>query len=109
MARQSSLLDYEIVQELHADRLSDAPSDCEGDKSSNNDDDDDFVSSASQKGRTRAKLEVSDSYVNTDDDDDDVDDGWTKSGDLINSEHYLGNTVLTFTPDDPTGISEIVN
>jgi hypothetical protein len=28
------LLDDEIIQELHADRLSDSPSDCESDKSS---------------------------------------------------------------------------
>jgi hypothetical protein len=34
MAHRSkeSLLDDEIIQELHADQLSDAPSDCEGDK-----------------------------------------------------------------------------
>jgi hypothetical protein len=31
------------MQELHADRLSDAPSDYEGDKSSDDDDDDDVM------------------------------------------------------------------
>jgi hypothetical protein len=56
MARRGreSSLDDEIVQGLHADRLSDTPSDCESDKNSNDDDDDDdvdFGSSTSQKGR----------------------------------------------------------
>jgi hypothetical protein len=47
-----SLLEDEIVQELHANRLSDVLSDCESDKSSNVDDADyDFGPSASQKGR----------------------------------------------------------
>jgi hypothetical protein len=43
MARRSreGLLDDEIVQELHADQFSVAPSDCESDKSSDDDDDDD--------------------------------------------------------------------
>jgi hypothetical protein len=35
---RDSLLDDEIMQELHSDRLSDVPSDCEGDKNSNDDD-----------------------------------------------------------------------
>jgi hypothetical protein len=67
MARRSrkSLLECEIMQELHADRLSRARSDCESDKSSNDDDGDDFGPSASQKGRKRARLEVSDSDVKT--------------------------------------------
>jgi hypothetical protein len=111
MARHSrvSLLYDEIMQELHTDWLSDAPSDCESDKSSNDDHDDDFLPSSSQKGRTRARLEVSDSYVIIDDDDDDVNDGCTKTGDSRNLEQYLGNTGLTFTPEDSTGISELVN
>jgi hypothetical protein len=55
------MLDDEIMQELDADRLSDASSDCESDKSSDDDDDDvDFGPTASQKGRKRARLEVSD-------------------------------------------------
>jgi hypothetical protein len=51
MARRGmeSLLEHEIVQELHADRLSDASSDCESDKSSDNHEDYDFGPSASQK------------------------------------------------------------
>jgi hypothetical protein len=63
MARRGreSLLDYEIMQELHADRLSDAPTDCESDKRSN---DDDFGPSASHKCRKKAMLVVSDSDVN---------------------------------------------
>jgi hypothetical protein len=62
---RESAVDDEIVQELHADRLSGLLSDCESDKSSNDDDEDyDFGPSASQKGRTRARLEVSDSDVN---------------------------------------------
>jgi hypothetical protein len=36
------------MQELHADRLSDAPSDCESDKNSNDDNDNDFGPSTSQ-------------------------------------------------------------
>jgi hypothetical protein len=60
MARRSSegFLDDEMMQELHADRLSGSPSDCESDTSSDDggggddgDDDDDFGSSASQKCR----------------------------------------------------------
>jgi hypothetical protein len=92
MARCSreSLLDDEIIQELHADLLSDAPSDCESDKSSNNDDDDEFGPSTSQKGRKRARLKVSDSDVNVDDCDNDVGDGWTKNDDIKNLEQYLG-------------------
>jgi hypothetical protein len=60
------------------------------------------------KGRTRAKLEVSDSDVNIVDDND-VDNGWTKSDDLGNLEQFLGNTGLAFTYHDPTRISEVVN
>jgi hypothetical protein len=43
MARcnRESLLDDKIMQELHPDPLSDVPSDCESDRSSNGDDDDD--------------------------------------------------------------------
>lgn len=51
---KESLLDDEIMRELHADRLSDSASDCENDKSSEDgggDDDDDFGPSASQKCR----------------------------------------------------------
>jgi hypothetical protein len=50
MARSSreSLLDDKIMKELHAEWLSDVPSDCECDKSSNDvDDDDGFGASAS--------------------------------------------------------------
>jgi hypothetical protein len=73
-----SLLVVEIMQELHAARLSDAPNDCESDKSSNDDDyDDEFVPSASQKCRKRAWLEVTNADVNIDDDN--VDDGWIKN------------------------------
>jgi hypothetical protein len=71
MARRSreSLLEVEIMQELHADRLSDAPSDCECDESNDDDDDDDdFGPSTSQKGRKRARLEVSYLDINIDDD-----------------------------------------
>jgi hypothetical protein len=87
MARRNrdSLLDDEIVQQLHADRLSDVPSDCESDKSSNDDDDDDdgdddFEPSESQKGRRMARLEVGDSHIQNDldvniDNDDDIDYG----------------------------------
>jgi hypothetical protein len=110
MARCSreSLLNDEIIQELRADRLSDAPSDCESDKSSNDYDDDEFGPSTSQKGRKRARLEVSDSDINIDDDND-VGDGWTKNDDLKNLKQYLGNTGLTFKPDDPTDNFEVVN
>jgi hypothetical protein len=66
------LLDDKIVQELYADQLPDAPSDCETDKSS---DDDDSGPSTSQKGSKMAKLEVSNSDVNIDDDVGDVHDG----------------------------------
>jgi hypothetical protein len=52
---------------------------------------------------------VSDSDVNTDDYDGDVDDGWIKNDDLSNLEQFLGNTGLTFTPDDATSISEVVS
>jgi hypothetical protein len=53
---------------------------------------------------------VSVSNVNIDDDDDvDVDDGWNKNDDYRNLEQFLGATGLTFTPDDPTSISEVVN
>jgi hypothetical protein len=38
--RRESLLDDEIMQDLHVDRLPGAPSDCESDKSSTDDDDD---------------------------------------------------------------------
>jgi hypothetical protein len=110
MARlgRESLLDDEIMQELRADRLSGVRSDCESDKCSCDDDDDDdddndFGHSASQKGRKRAPLEVSDSNVNDDDD------SWTNNDDIRNLDQYLGNTSLTFTPDDPTSISEVVN
>jgi hypothetical protein len=75
--------------------LSDVPRDCESDKSSNDDDDNEFGPSASQKSRKKARLEVSDSDVNIDDDDD-LDDGWTKNG-------------LTFTPNELTSVSEVVN
>jgi hypothetical protein len=37
------------MQELHADRMSDAPNDFESDKSINDNDDDDFGHSASRK------------------------------------------------------------
>jgi hypothetical protein len=78
MARRGrkTLLDDEIMQEIHADPLSDAPSGCESDKISNDgdDEDDDFGPSTSQKGRKRARLEVRDSNVNIDDDND-ADDG----------------------------------
>jgi hypothetical protein len=102
---KESLLDDEITQELLADQLSDALSDCENDKSSNYDDDDfDCGPSTSQKSRKRARLEASDSDVNiVDDDDDDV---WTSNDDLRNFEQFLGNTGFTFTPNDPTSISE---
>jgi hypothetical protein len=40
--RRESLLDDEIMQELHSDRLSVVPSDCASDKSGNDDDDDDL-------------------------------------------------------------------
>jgi hypothetical protein len=43
------------------------------------------------------------------DSDVDVDDGWTKNDDLRNLEQILGNTGLTFTSDDPSSISEVVN
>jgi hypothetical protein len=96
MARRGreSLLDDDIMQELHVDQLSDAPSGCESDKSSNYDEDDvDFGSSTSQKGRKRARLEVSDLDVNivdadddgaaaAADDDDDDDDGWNNNDDF---------------------------
>jgi hypothetical protein len=51
---------------------------------------------------------VSDSDVNIYDDND-VDDGWTENDDLRNLEQFLGNTGLTFTPNDPTSISVVVN
>jgi hypothetical protein len=41
--------------------------------------------------------------------DDDFDDGRNKNDDLRNLEQILGNTGLTFTPDDPTSISEVVD
>jgi hypothetical protein len=53
--------------------------------------------------------EVSDSDINIDDDNDDGDDGYSKNNDLRSLEQFLGNSGLTFTPDDPTSISEIVN
>jgi hypothetical protein len=120
MARHSrnSLQDNEVVQELHADQLSDAPSDCESDKSSDDDDDDDdddgvgdnddFGPSMAQKGRKRARLEVSDSDVDIYDDCD-VDDGLTENDDYGNVEQFVGNTGCTFTPDDTTSISEVVS
>jgi hypothetical protein len=57
------------------------------------------------------KAEVSDSDVNIDDDDDDDDDddGCSKNYDLRSLHQSLGNSGLTFTSDDPTIISEIVN
>jgi hypothetical protein len=84
MARYSrgSLLDDEIIRELHADQLSGAPSDCESSKSSSVDDDDSGPS-VSQKGRKMARLEVSGSDVNIDDD------GCSKNDDLRNVEQYL--------------------
>jgi hypothetical protein len=57
MARCSaeSLLDDEIRQELHADQLLYAPSDCESDKSSNDDDSDvDFRPSTSRQQKGEA-------------------------------------------------------
>jgi hypothetical protein len=68
------------MQELHLDRLSDVPSDCESDKRRN--DDDVFEPSTSQKGRKRARQEVSDSDLDIDDEDDNVDDGCSKNDDL---------------------------
>jgi hypothetical protein len=53
--------------------------------------------------------EVSDSDINDDDDDDDDDGGCSKNNDLRILEQFIGNSGLTFTPDDPTSISEIVN
>jgi hypothetical protein len=51
---RESLLDDEILQELHVDRLSDASSYCESDKSSDDVDGDyDFGPSASKKGRKK--------------------------------------------------------
>jgi hypothetical protein len=91
---RGSLLDNEVMQELHRDLLSDAPSDCESHKSSNGNDDDDydFGSSKSQKNKKKkeGKLEVSDSDVNTDDDDDDDDDNdcWSNNDDLRNLEQF---------------------
>jgi hypothetical protein len=102
------LLGDKIMQELHLDQLSDAPSNCESEKSSNNDDDDDFGPSTSQESRKRARLEVSVSDV-IEDDDDDVDDGCSKNDDLRNLEQVLGNTSLTFTPNHPISITELVN
>jgi hypothetical protein len=120
MARCSggSLLDNEIMQELHPDPLSDAPSDCESDKSSY-DDDYDFGSSKAHKDRKRERLEVSDPDVNIDDNDDDDDDDeeeeedddddcWTNNDNLKNLEQFLGDTALTFTPNDPITVSEVV-
>jgi hypothetical protein len=71
------------MQELRADRLLNVPTDCESDKSSGDDDDVDsyFGSSASQKGRKRERLEVSDSDVNIYDD---GDGGCSKTDDLRN-------------------------
>jgi hypothetical protein len=43
-----------------------------------------------------------------DDDDDDVEDGFTKNY-LGNLEQSLGNIGLTFTHDDHTSVSEVVN
>lgn len=96
-----------IMQELYGYWLSDAPSDCESDRSSNDDSDVDFRPSTSQKGRRSVMLDLSDSDVNTDDDD--VVDDLTKNDDLRDLEQYLGNTGLTLTPDDPTSTSEVVN
>jgi hypothetical protein len=53
-------------------------------------------------------LEVSDSDVNIDEDDD-INDFWIINCDLRNLEQYLNNNGLTFTPDDPTSISEVLN
>jgi hypothetical protein len=100
------LLDDKIMQELRADRLSDTPSDRESDKSCDDDDDDNFEPSASQKGRKRARLEVSDPDANTDDD---SDGGCSENDYLRNLEKFLGNTNVTFTPNDPTSISDVVN
>jgi hypothetical protein len=109
MARhcRESLPDDGIMQDLHVDQLSDVPSDCESDKNSNDDDDDDFGSSTSQKSRKGARLGVSDSFVNIDDDDELFNDG--KNDDLRNLEQFLGNTDHTFTSNDPTSTSEVVN
>jgi hypothetical protein len=103
-----SLLDDEIMQELQLDRLSDAPSDFESDKNIN-DEVDVFGPSMSQKARRRARLEVSDSHLNTDDEDLDVDDGYSKNGDLRNLEQFLGNSSPTFTLSHPISTSEVVN
>jgi hypothetical protein len=103
---RENLLDDEIMQGRHADWLSDASSDCESVRSSNDDNDVNFGPSASQKGRKRVRLDVSDSDVNIDDDND-VSDGWSND-DLRSLEQFLGNTSLTFTPNDPTSISEVV-
>lgn len=73
---RENLLDDKIMQELYRYWLSDVPSDCESDRSSNDDNDVDFRPSASQKGRKSVMLDLSDSDVNTDDDIN-VSDGWT--------------------------------
>jgi hypothetical protein len=87
--------------------LSHAPTDCESDKRSNDEEDDGVRSSTSQNGRKRARFEVSDSDVNIDDDNDV--DGWTKNDYLRNLEQFLGNIGLSFIPEYPTNISEIMN
>jgi hypothetical protein len=48
---REGLLGCEVTKEFHADRLSDAPSDCESDTCSNDDNDDDFGHSMLQKDR----------------------------------------------------------
>jgi PhoPQ-activated pathogenicity-related protein len=56
-----------------------------------------------RKSRKRTRLEVSDSDVNID-----VDDCWTNNDNLRFLEQFLGNTVITYTSDDSTNISEVV-
>lgn len=89
--------------------MSAAPRDCESDKSCNDEDDDVFGPSPAQKGRKRARQEVSDSDLNIDYEDEDVDDGCSKKDDLRNLEQFLGDTSPTFTPDHPISTSEVVN
>jgi hypothetical protein len=99
--RRECSLDDEIMQELHAYQMSDAPSDCESVVMM-------ILTLSVTKRQERGRLEVSDSDVNSEDEED-VDDGWTKNDDLRNLKQFLGNTGLTLTPDDPTRISEVVN
>jgi hypothetical protein len=76
-----SMLDYEIMQELYANRLWDTPNNCQSDKNSNDEIAEGIEPSTLRKSRKWTRLEVSDSDVNIDDDDD-VDLGWTKNDDL---------------------------